>query len=232
FLVEGHLAAWGSFEELKKSCPTFNDFVQTSAPSLTLMASSSTSQPLATGQSQHDGASSMISAEEYEQGEISLTLYLDYFKAMAKFSKKLFPRTLLSLLLISVLAMLIPIVQNKFLSNWTQSAGNSDLWSYGVMGLLTVGVGVLQHFYWSNKAITAGESLHNSALQGLLTSSMAYFDANPSGRILNRFSRDLDAVEKDLSWSLEEAFMAFLNGLGSLLVMLIAIPMMMVAVLP
>src|SRR5690606_83935 len=93
-------------------------------------------------------------------------------------------------------------------------------------------VAAFQHFYWSRKAIAAAQSLHDGALKGVLSTGLRFFDANPSGRILNRFSRDLDAVEKDLSWSLEDAFMALLNSIGAVFVMLFALPFMGIVVLP
>jgi ABC-type multidrug transport system fused ATPase/permease subunit len=38
-------------------------------------------------------------------------------------------------------------------------------------------------------------SLHNSALYSVMRSPMAFFDTTPVGRIINRFSKDLDDSE-------------------------------------
>jgi len=40
--------------------------------------------------------------------------------------------------------------------------------------------------------ITASATLHNRSLEKVMGASMQFFDSNPSGRIINRFSRDLD----------------------------------------
>lgn len=40
--------------------------------------------------------------------------------------------------------------------------------------------------------VRASGRLHNRALDGIMKAPMKFFDANPPGRILNRFSRDLD----------------------------------------
>lgn len=40
--------------------------------------------------------------------------------------------------------------------------------------------------------MTASTNIHDKVLQSVMKSPMSFFDANPSGRILNRFSRDLD----------------------------------------
>lgn len=40
--------------------------------------------------------------------------------------------------------------------------------------------------------MTASTNIHDKVLQSVMKSPMSFFDANPPGRILNRFSRDLD----------------------------------------
>lgn len=184
---------------------------------------------------QGHSSAKVVEVEEQKTGEVSLKLYWDYLKAMANFSRTNLPKTIFFLLLTSLCAMLLPIAQNTWISQWTQNLKGSHsyyLSVYAGIGILTLMVCAIQHFYWSRKAITAAESLHNNALNGVLSTVLRFFDANPSGRILNRFSRDMDAVEKDLSWSLEEAFMALLNSLGAVFVMLTALPFMAVVVMP
>jgi ABC-type multidrug transport system fused ATPase/permease subunit len=177
-----------------------------------------------------------VEKESIASGEVSLKLYWNYFKAMAKYSRSQLPYTLGLLVLTSVSAMAVPIFQNRWLSRWTQSLSSgsdqSYLLIYAALGVLSVLVCAFQHLYWARKAVDAAETFHEGALEGVLSSVIRYFDANPSGRILNRFSRDLDALEKDLSWSLEEAFMALLNSIGAIIVMLTALPFMGIVVLP
>src|SRR5690606_6533536 len=163
-----------------------------------------------------------------------------YFKAMANYSKDKIPGVLSLLVLTSVASVLVPIFQNNWLSKWTQNLGHNlseesnyfYLGIYALLGVITLLVCAFQHFYWSRKAVDAAQSIHDKALDGILETNLRFYDSNPSGRILNRFSRDLDAIEKDLSWSLEDAFIACLNSLGAVFVMLTALPLMVVLVLP
>ena len=37
--------------------------------------------------------------------------------------------------------------------------------------------------------------LHKEMLEHILTSTMAFFDTTPIGRIINRFSKDIDEVD-------------------------------------
>ena len=43
--------------------------------------------------------------------------------------------------------------------------------------------------------VRAAGGLHAGMLTNVLRSPMAFFDTTPSGRILNRFSRDVDTVQ-------------------------------------
>lgn len=39
--------------------------------------------------------------------------------------------------------------------------------------------------------IRASENIYNSMFNGIISTKMRFFDTNPSGRILNRFSKDI-----------------------------------------
>ncbi len=43
--------------------------------------------------------------------------------------------------------------------------------------------------------IRASSALHKQMLTSILTAPMTFFDSTPSGRILNRFSGDIAAVD-------------------------------------
>ena len=50
----------------------------------------------------------------------------------------------------------------------------------------------------------AGRKLHASCLQNILRSSQKFFDTNPVGRILNRFSQDIANVDEGIAVFLED----------------------------
>ncbi|XP_060065903.1 ATP-binding cassette sub-family C member 5-like [Ylistrum balloti] len=55
----------------------------------------------------------------------------------------------------------------------------------------------------STVMVKASDRLHNRALDNVMKAPMAFFDANPTGRILNRFSRDMDEGDAFLPHSLD-----------------------------
>lgn len=40
--------------------------------------------------------------------------------------------------------------------------------------------------------------LHNKMFSNIMATTMRFFDTNPSGRILNRFSRDIGVIDEEL----------------------------------
>jgi ABC-type multidrug transport system fused ATPase/permease subunit len=83
---------------------------------------------------------------------------------------------------------------------------NLYLTVYGLLGLfqsvfIMLGVTVL-----SVGTLNAATKLHGTMLERILRSPMAFFDTTPIGRILNRFSKDIDTVDvssiSTLSWFL------------------------------
>lgn len=235
FLEKGEVVAVGSLDELMKR-ESFRLFMRDQEKESSDVPKK---KEVETVSIKSEGATVKVSEEEeINTGEVALRLYKDYFKAMAGFSTKNYPKTFALLLGTALLAMLFPILQNSWLSRWTQSLSSGTthlgfyLGIYAFIGFGTTIIGAFQHFIWSRMAVKAAEALHVNALEGILKTPLRFFDANPTGRILNRFSRDLDAIERDLSWSLEDAVMASLNSFGAVLVMIFALPFMALIVFP
>ena len=51
--------------------------------------------------------------------------------------------------------------------------------------------------------INASTNLHNNVLDSILKCPMKFYDTTPTGRIINRFSRDVDEIDGRLSWTVE-----------------------------
>jgi len=51
--------------------------------------------------------------------------------------------------------------------------------------------------------VRAGRTLHKSMLHNVLQSPMAFFDTTPSGRVLNRFGKDVDVVDNTIAHSIK-----------------------------
>lgn len=63
----------------------------------------------------------------------------------------------------------------------------------------------------------------------ILHTSMRFFDLNPSGRILNRFSRDMGAIDEVMPRAMMEAIQIMLVMCGILVLVSIVNPPMIIA---
>lgn len=70
--------------------------------------------------------------------------------------------------------------------------------------------------------------LHNSMLKALLHTSIQFFESNPSGRILNRASKDQQVIDDILPRTFLEFFVALLTVIGSLIMICLASPYVLI----
>lgn len=78
--------------------------------------------------------------------------------------------------------------------------------------------------------VKASQTLHDVMFRGLISSTMRFFDTNPSGRILNRFSKDMGAVDEYLPKSLLDATQIILNMCGAVIVASVVNPLFLIPI--
>ncbi|XP_033742885.1 LOW QUALITY PROTEIN: multidrug resistance-associated protein 5-like [Pecten maximus] len=84
----------------------------------------------------------------------------------------------------------------------------------------------------STVMVKASGRLHNRALGKVMKAPMAFFDANPPGRILNRFSRDLDESDVFLPNLLDLLLQTMLLIIMSLVSSAVNLPWIAIAFVP
>lgn len=83
-------------------------------------------------------------------------------------------------------------------------------------------VGLLTYF--------ASKTLHHKAITTVMHAPMSFFETTPLGRIMNRFSKDIDTVDNTVADSLRMFLMTFANIIGSFVLIAIIIPWFLIAV--
>lgn len=99
--------------------------------------------------------------------------------------------------------------------------------SVGTLALTLVRSAMLAIF-----AVIASRRLHNRLLERSLHAKMYFFDTNPLGRILNRFSKDIDNIDMPLPIAIQDVLQAAALTIGSLVTVCIAIPWLLIAMVP
>ncbi|XP_038219795.1 probable multidrug resistance-associated protein lethal(2)03659 [Zerene cesonia] len=72
--------------------------------------------------------------------------------------------------------------------------------------------------YFYKTCLRASVKLHEAMFKGVSNAPMWFFNYNPSGRILNRFSNDMSQVDTMLPWTLSECLSFFLEVISVLFV--------------
>lgn len=69
--------------------------------------------------------------------------------------------------------------------------------------------------------MSASRNLHNTMFQGVVRARMYFFHTNPSGRILNRFSKDMGQVDELLPAVMIDVVQIFLQLIGIIVVVVV-----------
>ncbi|XP_050687231.1 ATP-binding cassette sub-family C member 2-like isoform X2 [Eriocheir sinensis] len=80
--------------------------------------------------------------------------------------------------------------------------------------------------------IRAANSLHARLLSSVIHFPMSFFDTNPSGRIINRFSKEIDKLDKILPAVLQNFLMTLVLVLATLVVIMTATPSITYLIVP
>lgn len=80
--------------------------------------------------------------------------------------------------------------------------------------------------------VTASVTLHNKLLGHILRLPKSFFDTNPAGRVLNRFSKDIETMDSVLNQSISQLCNCFATYFATLIVISIATKWFGLAVLP
>ena len=79
---------------------------------------------------------------------------------------------------------------------------------------------------------TAGNRLHNDVFNSVMKADMNFFETTPTGRILNRFSKDMDIIDKLLPFTLEQFLQVLWTVVSIFIIIGVALPIFLVSLLP
>lgn len=250
-LEDGVVMGLGTYEELLATCPRFSAFIAThhdETNDVKTPVSTESSDEHLPAQGQEEPLHRITEDEDRAVGAVKKQIFWTYIKLMG--GEKPGQRNLvLALLVIAVLSMMAaPMLQNLWLSvwtngdeaakgpmggitNWLRSFRGDDQANFTVFAVLAMMALVIifaQNLLWTLRSVEVGRILHARSLAAVLKTPLRFFDATPVGRILNRFSRDVDLCQNELAWSLRTVIQCLFSGLGSLIMMAAAVPLFLV----
>ncbi|XP_026557030.1 canalicular multispecific organic anion transporter 1 isoform X2 [Pseudonaja textilis] len=170
----------------------------------------------------------LIDKEAVETGKVKLFTYLRYFRAIGW--------GLSICILISNIGQAASFIGfNLWLSDWTNDALHYQNETYPVTRDVRVGIygtlGASNSLFLliatgltSFGAIRASRVMHEQLLSNILRVPMSFFDSTPTGRIMNRFAKDIFTVDETIPISLRSWMSCFFMILSTLVIICIATP--------
>ncbi|KAG0367050.1 P-loop containing nucleoside triphosphate hydrolase protein [Gamsiella multidivaricata] len=80
--------------------------------------------------------------------------------------------------------------------------------------------------------VRTSNAMHDAAFRRVLYAPLAFFDTTPIGRILNRFSRDVDTLDNVLWSTLYEFTITVVTLIGTMVLIIVVFPWLVLALVP
>ncbi|CAG2165517.1 unnamed protein product [Oppiella nova] len=161
----------------------------------------------------------LINEEKSETGSTKFKVYVKYFQMIGIRS--------IGIIIISfIVSFMAESMSSLWLSDWSNDS--LDTKRITDKGLRIERLGV----YAITGCVRAGKVLHNAMVDHIVRAPLVYFDTTPIGRILNRFSRDMDDLDGKIMYSLQTMLLRFMGLVMSLGIISCQMPLTLLAILP
>ncbi|XP_050579550.1 probable multidrug resistance-associated protein lethal(2)03659 isoform X2 [Bombus affinis] len=176
-------------------------------------------------------------AEARTKGRVSGKVYASYFKAGGNWC------VVATIGMLCVLAQTLASASDLFISQWVNMEEkyvnetkdgvseinwkgpiSRDVCMYVYTGLIvsTVIITIVRSITFFSTCMRASIKLHDRMFRCISRATMKFFNTNPSGRVLNRFSKDMGAIDEVLPIALIDSLQIGLSLLGIIVVVAIA----------
>uniref|UniRef100_A0A671RDV7 ATP-binding cassette sub-family C member 5 n=1 Tax=Sinocyclocheilus anshuiensis TaxID=1608454 RepID=A0A671RDV7_9TELE len=185
----------------------------------------------------------LVTREVSLEGSVTWRTYHEYCKAAGGY-----------ILLFIVILFFILLVGSTVFSSWwlsywlEQGSGNSSSNSsssgnisenpdlpfyqmiYGIIIVVMVLLCIAKGYTFTKVTLRASSKLHDTMFKRILGSPMSFFDTTPTGRLVNRFSKDQDEVDAVLPFNMENFLQFCLIVTFTLLTICVVFPYLLIAV--
>ncbi|XP_044777988.1 ATP-binding cassette sub-family C member 12 [Neomonachus schauinslandi] len=184
----------------------------------------------------------LVQTESPQEGTVAWKTYHTYIKASGGY--------LLSLFAVSLFLLMIgsSAFSNWWLGLWLDKGsqmtcgpqGNENAcemgavladtgqrvyqWVYAGSMVSVLTFSVIKGFTFTKTTLMASSSLHDRVFDKILKSPMSFFDTTPTGRLMNRFSKDMDELDVRLPFHAENFLQQFFMVLFILVILAAVFP--------
>uniref|UniRef100_A0A8D2LQ45 Cystic fibrosis transmembrane conductance regulator n=1 Tax=Varanus komodoensis TaxID=61221 RepID=A0A8D2LQ45_VARKO len=191
-------------------------------------------------QSQKDGAMepvlTALPEETRSEGKIGFSIYKKYFAAGANYFI-IFILFFLSVLaqvryLASQIKILLMIYAYSILVYLTSQLYFMILHFFPGLTVAAILFSLLRSLLIFHVLVNASQNLHNNMFQSILKAPVVFFDTNPIGRILNRFTKDIGHLDDLLPLTFLDLMQTLLQICSVVTVAISVIPWILIPLVP
>lgn len=183
------------------------------------------------GQSDQKQSGVLMQAEDRATDSVDPKVYMQFLKLGGGFlSYGIGPLLLLTI----ILSTFCQLFTNVWLSFWTADkfAGRTQNFYIGIFimfGFVSALISFAFFYLLTTIVNRTSLKLHVLAVQQILHCPMVFFDTSPIGRILNRFTKDTDTIDNELSDQTRLFLLSTANVLGVFILIIIYLPYFAIA---
>ncbi|KAG2450119.1 hypothetical protein HYH02_000222 [Chlamydomonas schloesseri] len=180
----------------------------------------------------------IVKVEERAKGRVERSVYSAYLSAWSPYY--ILP---IAVVFFSLSERGLQVLQNFTLSNWSNATARAAaehktahngayLSLYFTLGLVSIGLQLCRSALLIYGSIRASRLLARKLLDKVVRLPMSFFDSQPTGRLLNRFTKDTEALDVNVSGAVNSALTTAVTAALSVVVVVIVTPLAVVIFLP
>jgi ABC-type multidrug transport system fused ATPase/permease subunit len=210
-MKDGQIDCIGTYSELLKSSESKSEHGEKSEN----FTEPKAKEQVESSKSATKSSAKLIVKEERETGHVTFRVVWGYVSALGSFP------LVFGIIALLVIAQLCSTGNSVWLSLWSETyfgasygtgfyIGIYCAWALG--NCLTV---LIYQLLLAVGAINAGRKLHENMFSNLLRAPLRFFNENPVGRLLNRFTKDQSDIDRGFSMMLSMYVSSILSMIGA-----------------
>ena len=178
----------------------------------------------------------LIAKEHRDKGSIKWSVVSAYGRAMGGLY------VLFGMLFLYMITEGVNVASTYWVSFWASDSfelgiGSSDylgtyVGGYAGFSFAAIFLTLLSAYLQTYSSLAAAKSLHKNMIQSLLRAPMSFFHSTPLGRILNRFSKDQNDVDKTMEFAISLLIRGVVQLSSAFIVIGLATPYTLLAFVP
>jgi ATP-binding cassette, subfamily C (CFTR/MRP), member 4 len=170
----------------------------------------------------------IIQAEDRVEGVMSFNLFIQYLRS-GGILRGSFAISL------AVVSQGLLMITEYWLRWWASSSfgdqsKNLYIIAYACLTVACIIMGFYRAVSWFEFTLGAANNLHANSLWAVMHSPLQFFIANPTGRILNRFSRDTNQTDELFPFTLFDFLQSTLFCIGAIALVCVSIPWLIIMI--